>query len=373
MLKIGFDAKRLFNNFTGLGNYSRTLLHDLNAFHNGNEYHLFTPNAKFNSRTAPFLNNKSFNIHYAHGFKPFWRTWSIVKDLVKADIEIFHGLSHEIPVRIKNSRIKTVVTIHDLIFKKYPDQYNKIDNLIYNFKFKYACKNSDRIIAISESTKKDIIDFYQIPEEKISVIYQSCDPIFYNYDHSKQSDIIKKYNLPNEYLLNVGTIIERKNLLNIVKAMELVKDCPPLAVIGKGKEYKNRVIKYINEKGLAGKVIFLDNVDFCDFPAIYSGAQAMIFPSIYEGFGIPVVEALFCKTPVITSNISSLPEAAGQDSLLVNPFDVESIADSISKVLTDSNLRNKMIVKGYEFVQKFNAKKVTADVFDLYQQLKNHV
>lgn len=373
MLKIGFDAKRLFNNFTGLGNYSRTLLHDLYKIFPGNEYHLFTPDAKINARTAPFLHNKNFKIHYAHGIKPLWRTWCVVKDLVKSDIDVFHGLSHEIPMRIQQTKIKTVVTVHDLIFKKYPHQYNKIDNLIYDFKFKYACKNSDRIIAISESTKKDIIDFYHIPEDKISVVYQTCDPIFYNHNNNKQLDVFNKYNLPKEYLLNVGTIIERKNLLNIVKAIELVKDCPPLVVIGKGKEYKNKILKYINEKRLAGKVIFLDNVDFCDFPVIYSSAKVMIFPSIYEGFGIPIIEALFCKIPVITSNISSLPEAAGQGSLLINPFDIEDMANAISKVLTDSYLRNEMIVKGYEFVQKFSAKKVTADVFNIYQQIKKDV
>ena len=194
MLRIGYDAKRLFNNFTGLGNYSRTLLQDLSEHFPENEYLLFSPKVKKNDRTKPFFDPSKYTIKTAKGNSTFWRSLGIKKDLENNQIQLFHGLSHEIPFGLQKTKIKSVVTIHDLIFKHYPEQFPFIDRKIYDWKFKYSCENADRIVAISESTKKDIIHFYNIPPEKIEVIYQTCDALFKTHKFVENpSDFQQKY------------------------------------------------------------------------------------------------------------------------------------------------------------------------------------
>jgi glycosyltransferase involved in cell wall biosynthesis len=370
---IAFDAKRLFENNTGLGNYSRTLVKNLAAFFPSENYHLFAPKLKNNENTSFFLENTDFSLHKpSHAFGSYWRTLGINADLEKADINLFHGLSHEIPVGIKRTKIPTIVTIHDLIFKIYPDYYPTAQRWIYDWKFRYACENSDMIIAISEQTKRDVIEYYGIAESKIRVVYQTCDERFQQPISAEQIAKTKqKMNLPQDYMLYVGSIIERKNLLRIVQAMtQLPKNLDiPLVVIGEGKSYKEKVINFVAEHKLQNKVIFIDKMLYSDLPEVYAGASLFLYPSEYEGFGIPIIEALFMKTPVITSDCSCLPEAAGKDSILIPPTSVEAIAHAIESILTDTALKNKVINKGYQHVvDNFNSKKVTVDMFNCYSE-----
>ena len=230
-------------------------------------------------------------------FPQIWRSSFIKKDLKKKYIDLYHGLSHEIPFGI---RMPSVVTIHDLIHKRYPEQFAAIDVKIYNKKSRYACKNANKIIAISKQTKQDIIEFYNLPEEQIIVCYQSCNSLFTMQVGAEQKRNIRaKYCLPGNFFLFVGSIIERKNLLNICKALFILKNNldVPLVVIGNGKSYKQIVKNYISKNGLQKKVIFLSEEPSAisskrfkngeDFPAIYQLASAMVYPSIFEGFGIP--------------------------------------------------------------------------------------
>ena len=175
MLRIGYDAKRLFNNFTGLGNYSRTLLANLAEYYPDNAYFLYSPKIAKNDETHFFLNSALFNVQLPkRGPGAYWRSVGIKRDLLKHKIQLFHGLSHEIPLGLEKANIRSIVTIHDLIFERFPEHYPFIDRKIYSLKFRYACRHADHIVAISENTKQDIIEFYDIPPEKISVIYQSC-------------------------------------------------------------------------------------------------------------------------------------------------------------------------------------------------------
>ncbi len=192
-MNIGFDAKRAFHNSTGLGHYSRTLIRSLADCYPEHQYYLFNPKPSSlfsfpekniqEVRPASFINNI---------FSSVWRSSWVKNDLKKYKIDIYHGLSHEIPVGIQKTGIKSVVTIHDLIHERHPEQYNAIDVKIYNKKFRYACANADKIIAISEQTKKDIIEFYKTPEEKITVCYQSCNPAFSTAVSETEKDCRKK-------------------------------------------------------------------------------------------------------------------------------------------------------------------------------------
>ena len=380
-MNIGFDAKRAFHNGTGLGHYSRTLLLSLSEYYPDHQYYLFNP------KPSNSFSVEGPNIHeiLPGGFlnKTFpsaWRSSWVKKNLQRLKIDLYHGLSHEIPVSIQKTGIKSVVTIHDLVHERYPGQYNAIDVKIYNKKFRYACANADKIIAISEQTKQDIIEFYKTPEEKITVCYQSCNPAFAKQVSQKEKERIKQlYNLPEQFFLCVGSIIERKNLLNICKAMFLLRNelNIPLVVIGEGGKYKQQVKDYITQNGLQGKIIFLsDNPSAkssqsfksaIDFPAIYQSAIAMIYPSFFEGFGIPVLEALCSKLPVITSNVSCLPEAGGEGAYYVNPASAEEIAAGMKTIYSDKQFATTMIERGWQHAQNFTRQKCATAVMDVYK------
>ncbi len=383
-LRIAFDAKRAYQNGTGLGHYSRTLIAMLAGLYPQHQFYLCAPKL-----TDRFTSSIFKNVHditpgnfLAKKFGSAWRSNWVKKDLLKIPADIYHGLSHEIPLGIQNTGIKTVVTIHDLIFERYPRQYKRIDVSIYRKKFKYACKNADHIIAISQQTKDDIIKFYKIPAEKITICYQSCNPAYQQKVTAAEAARVKNlYGLPDEYFLYVGSVIERKNLLNICKGLALLKDKTdiPLVVIGDGDSYKNKVIEYINDNGLQKRVIFLSDKpeainspafqQATDFPAIYQMARCMIYPSVFEGFGIPVLEALWSGTPVITSNLSCLPETGGDAALYVDPYSPQQIADGLLKIISDPALAADMIEKGYRQAQNFTPEKCAAAVMQVYLRL----
>ncbi len=364
-MNIGFDAKRAYHNTTGLGYYSRTIIGLLSQYFPEHQYYLFNP--KHSDR----FKLQSANLHEVlpsgfidNLFSSAWRSSWVKKDLLKNQIDLYHGLSHEIPIGIQNTGIRSVVTIHDLIHERYPEQYNTIDVKIYHRKFLHACQHADRVIAISAQTKKDIVEFYEIDPDKIDICYQSCDPAFsQTVSEEEKNRICKKYRLPKKFFLYVGSIIERKNLLNICNAMFLLRNDLdiPLVVIGDGGKYKQKVKDYILQHGLTDRIIFLseDLAIKSDpelrtanaFAAIYQSAIAMIYPSYFEGFGAPVLEALWSRLPVITSNRSCLPEVGGDGAYYVDPDQALEIATAMRNIYADENLRKGLIQKGWDHAQ----------------------
>jgi glycosyltransferase involved in cell wall biosynthesis len=368
-MKIGYDAKRIFHNSTGLGNYSRDLIRILSSHYKENNYFLYN--------TKP----KKINVLPIDGvilieklysglsiFSGFWRLFSILKLLKKDKIEIFHGLSGEIPIGLRKLNIKSIVTIHDLIFIRYPKLYGFIDYVIYYLKYKYACENSNLIVAISEQTKKDIITFFGIPEEKIKIIYQGCDSVFKEESTNDNLLLIKqKYNLPEKFLLNVGTIEERKNILTAIQAIKNTE--VKLVVVGKKTSYFNTVNKYISENSMHDQILFLENIPLLDLSIIYKLSTVFIYPSVFEGFGIPIIEALYSKTPVITSTGSCFNEAGGPNTIYVEPFDVAEFKKFVLFLLENEEERQKQIQLGYEFVQKFNDTDISDNWVKTYKSL----
>lgn len=383
-MKIAFDGKRAYQNATGLGNYSRTLISSLADFYPEHYYYLCAPKCTNRFEISRFTNVENIipQDFFSRKFKSFWRSSGVKNDLQKKEINIYHGLSNEIPAGIQKTGIRSVVTIHDLIFERFPKQYNQIDVQIYRQKFKYACKNADHIIAISGQTKNDIVNFYKIPEDKITICYQSCSPAFAeNISEFEKSRIRKLYNLPDRFFLYTGSVIERKNLLNICKALNELKGklSIPLVVIGKGSNYKKQVKEFISQNNLEALVIFLSETEpakkspafesAADFPAIYQLSTGVIYPSFFEGFGLPVLEALWSKVPVITSNISCLPETGGDAAYYVNPYSPQEIADGMIKLATDEMLVKEMREKGWHYVQNFTPQKCAANVMQVYLRL----
>jgi glycosyltransferase involved in cell wall biosynthesis len=380
-MKIAFDAKRAYQNATGLGHYSRSLISSLASFYPENDYFLCAPKLtdRYNIGAFPNVSNIVPTSFISKRFKSMWRSNLVKQDLKKVGIDLYHGLSHEIPVGIQETGIRSVVTIHDLIFERNPEQYNKVDVQIYRQKFRYACKNANHIIAISRQTKDDIINFYKVPEEKISICYQSCNSSFAaTVSAEEKSRVRKLYDLPENFFLYVGSIIERKNLLNICKALEVLKGRLgiPLVVIGEGSHYKKQVEEYISRHQREKDVIFLSDTNVAkdsarfrsslDFAAIYQLSEALIYPSFFEGFGIPVLEALWSRTPVITSNTSCLPETGGDAAYYVDPHSPDEIAAAMLRVANDKKLVEEMKVKGWAHAQNFTAEKCAAQVMQVY-------
>lgn len=372
-ISIGFDAKRALFNYSGLGNYSRNLLSALLKYYPGNSYSLFTPSLK-NRIILP--DEEKFNIVYPRNLlfrnaPSVWRSRFIVNDINLQGVDIFHGLSQELPSGIEKTGKKSVVTVHDLIFIRFPEYYKWFDAAIYVRKLKHACRSADHIVAISRQTKNDLIEFLGTEEERISVIYQGCNPWFRDFNPDIHGhDIRKKYGLPDRYLLYVSTIEERKNLLGILKAIVQCKIDIPLVVIGKkSKQYFQIIQQYIDSNNLKN-IIFPGGIANTELPGIYKNAECLLYPSFFEGFGIPVLEALVSGTPVITSRGGCFAEAGGPGSIYIDPGKPDEIGNAINEVLNDSELRSRMISAGYEFAGNFDDRIIARNYMDLYSRLK---
>ncbi len=343
-MRIGFDAKRLYNNFTGLGNHSRTTIDILTDEFPENEYLLYTPKIHKNQITEPYLQKVSCKTIMPQGLVrgSLWRTFEIAFRQKHDKIDLFHGLSNELPIGIKHSGVPSIVTIHDIAFKTFPDMYHWTDRQIYDLKWTYAVNKADRIIAISQCTKDDIVRFYNVDENKIDVIYQPVTSLYY-------TPIPKTPCEP--YILYVGSVNSRKNLLGVVKAMEMLPPDfdLPLYIVGDGSVYRQTVEEYIAKRGMQNRFRWLGGLNQHELHQLYTNAQLFVYPSFYEGFGLPVVEAMLSGCPVVTSNISSLPEAAGPYSLLANPQEPEDIRDKMVKVLEDTSFRTRMIEGSKEY------------------------
>ena len=380
-MNIGLDAKRAFHNGTGLGFFSRVLIKLMATHFPDNNHFLFNP------KPGHLFSADAANIHEVLPQKALhkmlrsvWRSKWVVNDLKNLKIDLYHGLSQEIPVGIHRSGIASVVTIHDLFPELYPQDFKPIDVKIYRTKLKYACQNANRVMAISEETRQHIIKIYGIDASKVAVAYQSCDPIFNVIESETQKEIVrKKYNLPSEFFLHVGTIIERKNLLNICKALYSIRnDIPiPLVVVGKGGAYKEKVQQYLSKNNFQNKVIFLSDqliaagkkpfVATEDFPALYQLATAMIYPSFYEGFGMPIIEAMSGGVPVITSTTSCMPEIAGEAAFLAHPESPEALANGLRKIYQDSTYRQQAIEKGLINAKRFTPEQYVQSVMNIYK------
>ncbi|MDR1582711.1 MAG: glycosyltransferase family 4 protein [Prevotellaceae bacterium] len=371
-MKIGFDAKRAIQNNTGLGNYSRYVIEILSEHYPDNQYVLFAPSERENVRLKTILSRTNisfvFPCRLSKIFSSLWRMFGVKKDIRKNNIDVYLGLSNELPVGIRRTGIKSTVTIHDLIFLRYPEYYKPVDRMIYRFKFRLACRNADRIIAVSECTKRDIVSFFHISEEKIAVIYQGCHPNFrIKVSEEKKSEIAAKYCLPVRYILSVGSVEARKNLLLAVKALKNIPEDIHLVAAGKSTPYQSEVEQYAEKSGLQSRLHILNNVSFEDLPALYQSAAVFVYPSFFEGFGIPVIEALTSGIPVIAATGSCLEEAGGPGSIYVNPNNEAELSERIIEIFTDNNLANNMIESGKEYVKRFSEKNIAAAIMSELQ------
>lgn len=372
---IGYDAKRAAQNKTGLGNYSRFVINLMLRHQVGDDYRLYVPSPSKNRFITDLPSNA--RIVSPHGLwralPSLWRVAGIASSLERDGVALFHGLSNELPLGISDVRsVRSIVTIHDLIFLRYPSCYKPIDRRIYDYKFHRACIESDRIIAVSECTKRDVMSFYGIDEDKIDVVYQGCDKAFSAVvpDEVKAA-VARRYGLPPRFVLYVGSIEERKNLMLLVQAMRHAKYRFHVVAVGKHTPYADKVAAWAERNGLSDRLMMLHGVPFADLPPIYQLADIFVYPSRFEGFGIPLLEALNSRVPVIGATGSCLEEAGGPGSVYVNPDDAGALAFNIDRLLEDEELRARMISDGLCHAARFNEQKLLADLLQVYGKTLN--
>ena len=372
---IGFDAKRIVRNGTGLGSYGRTLVNDL-AQKQDLELRLYAPDKGRDDLRSQIVERPNVSFCYPHFSSSihlpssWWRMKGVVTDLQRDGVQLYHGLSGELPIGIRKSGIRSVVTIHDLIFLRHPEFYNWVDTKIYAWKFRQTLREADHVIAISECTKRDILYYGDIDEQKISIVYQSFAPRFsVEVSEEQRTQVRSAYQLPQRYILNVGSIEARKNILQAVQALPLLPDDVALVMVGRHTPYTDQVLQYVREHHLEERVRVLHGVPDEHLPMLYALAESFVYPSVYEGFGIPIIEAISCGLPVVACSGSCLEEAGGPDSLYVQPGNVEAMAAAIRLTLVGAEGRELRIENSKKYIRRFSGCNVADQVVNVYQSL----
>lgn len=377
MIRIGYDGKRAVQNFTGLGNYSRYVIDAMQTHYPDGRYCLYAPKQKENPQLTELLKRSGgcTTVHYPQvalwkELNALWRIGGMRTNLEEDRIDLFHGLSNELPLNIHSVRgLKSVVTIHDLIFLHLPHCYPSIDRVIYDYKSRYACRRADHIIAVSECTKRDIMRFYDIPASKISVIYQGCDSVFFRQVSKEDQELVRlRYKLPEHYMLSVGSIEERKNTLVALQALNYLPEDLHLVLVGKYTPYTDKLIAYAEKAGLTHRLHICHGIPFADLPVIYQRADTFIYPSLYEGFGIPILEALNSRLPVVAAIGSCLEEAGGPHSLYADPHDAESMAAAVRETLRP-DVKRLMVEQGLDWASRFTLKQMAEQTMSCYQEV----
>ena len=374
-LNLGFDGKRALENSRGLGSYSRTLLYTLGRDFPENEYHLFstgTGNLDWTPKGSSnyFLHRPQTGI--AKRFPGIWRSFGSVSVARKNKIDLYHGLSGEIPIGLWRHKIKAVVTIHDLMFLTQPAYYKRHDRFFYKQKTIYACRNADQILATSRQTAMDLTDYLEVKPERIQVVYQSCHPLFLEkVEADKIEAIRKKYLLPHKYLLYVGAIEPKKNLRRVIESLKLVKAEEKINLVFAGTRsvYVQELIAKAEKSGLENQVFFPGYIEMEDLPALYQGAKGLFYPSFQEGFGIPLVEAMFSGLKIITTGGSVFREIAGDFGHFCDADSSFDFSVAMRQVWEEEPASGDLLNKMNAHKEKFHPKTAAKRMMELYREV----
>lgn len=374
-MKIGMDGKRAVANNTGLGNYSRYAVNILSAAYPGSEFVLYAPDDTDNERLRPLLARDNVSL-CVPALKPawsvrkaFWRTFDLPLDLSRDNIDLYHGLSNELPLTVKGV-CPTVVTIHDIIYRRFPADYGAIDRRLYDYKYSRSARMASRVIAISERTAADLVADYGIDPAKIDVVYQGVDPVFsLDITTADRQRVREKYGLPECFIISVGTVSPRKNQLLALQGLARLPQQVQLVVVGRlSGDYGRRFREAVAALGLSQRVKCLSNVPMADLPALYSCARVASYTSRYEGFGLPVVEALSCGTPVVACTGSCLEEAGGEGAVYVHPDDAVAYAEAAARLIDDTVAHDTVAGRGRRHIRRFSAENFARSTMASYRK-----
>lgn len=370
-MRIGFDAKRLFHNATGLGNYGRDLLRVLHRHRPGHRLVAYTPRPG----RIPFDLGEGFEVRTPRGmlaraFPAAWRTIGLASDAAHDGIDLFHGLSAELPRGLDRRGIASVVTVHDLIFERFPELYPAVDRRIYRWKTRGAALRADLVIAISEQTKRDLVERYGVPPPKIRVVYQGCHEAFRAPGtRERLEETARRLGLPPVFLLAVGTIERRKNLEVVVRALAGLPGIP-LVAVGRATPYLGELQALARTLHVDDRVRFLSAVGLPDLAALNRLATVVVYPSIFEGFGIPIVEALCSGSPIVTTRGGCFTEAGGPGSAYADPRDPEEWRATLASLFDDPSRRSAMAAAGLAYAERFRDEAIASSLDAVYRELR---
>jgi len=371
-MPIYLDVSAAVHHRAGLGRYAESLAHGLAALI-PDQLALFYNAEQGIEPLAGLAGLPASTV--ALGYKP-WRMLVWAGQLARIGFNrltpgatLFHATEH---LLLSLRDVPTVLTVHDLIFRHLPQHHKPLNRWYLNLTLPLYCRRATHIIAVSAQTRRDLSAAYRLPAEKITVIHEAADPCFCPQPPETVAAARARYRLPERYLLFVGTIEPRKNLGRLLQAFERLHEArltDALVIVGQRGWLYDDFFAALENSPARQAVIFPGFVPDADLPAVYAGAQALAFPSLFEGFGLPVLEAMACGTPVVCSNTSSLPEVAGEAALLVDPTDVDALADALTRVLRDDALRRELWQKGWAQVQHFTWQETARRTLAVYHAL----
>ncbi len=360
----------MFSNTRGLGNYGRDVVRILSTYRAESQYILFTPEQNDlidRARNCRVVEPQKF---IDKAFPSLWRTKRICNDISQAELDVYHGLSNELPVGIERCGVATVLTMHDVLFLTSSELYPFVDRQIYKRKYLASCRRADRIIAISESTKSDLVDIVGLEPERIDVVRQGCDPVFYQTATQERKQQVKeRFDLPEEYILTVGALEERKNHELIFRAMKRMKDDVRLVVVGHETKYAAHLRRRVEGLGLSARVLFRHEVATSDLAVVYGLASVFVFPSMGEGFGRPILEAMASGVPVVTSEDRCLRETGGEAAVYVDSDDEGELSVVLDNLLENRELRETMMERGKKRAALFSDAEIAENLMNVYRKV----
>ncbi len=371
-MKIAIDIRTAGGEKTGKGWFTFHITQNLLKLDRENQYILYVKD-----KIPGFEEFKNAKIKQIKGQSIFWHR-NVAKDVKKENVDIFFAPSSYIIPALLPKSIKSVLTIHDLVAFLFPETHNKKATLIEKLFLKKALKKADHVVTVSNNTKKDVLEKFKFPKNQISIIYNAASEAYKPVPKESLTSCIKKTNLPQNFFIAVGTLIPRKNYLNLVKALALFNKTHPGALSGSyhlmivgGKGWKDEeIINEIRINYLNKKVHLLGYLSTTSVRNLYNLAKALVFPSFYEGFGIPPLEAMKCGCPVIASFSSSIPEVVGDAALLINPESPEEIATSMKKIIENEDLAETLRNKGLVQSKKFSWNDSAEKLLQIFRNLK---
>jgi glycosyltransferase involved in cell wall biosynthesis len=374
---IALDYTPAYEQGGGIGRYVRELVAALALQDQSTNYRLFVAGASQHQLPATPAPNY---IWKSTRLTPLWlaRLWHrmhlpVPAEIFTGKIDLFHATDFVLPPTLPRTR--TLLTVHDLSFVRVPETASPALKAYLDIVVPRSARRADHILADSQATKDDLIELYKLPSDKITVLLSGVDARFQRADNSDSILTIRsRYNIQptTPYIFAVGTVQPRKNYSRLIQALARLRASGydlQLVIAGGRGWLEDPIYETIRQEKLQNHVHFIGFADEADLPILYSGAFCCAFPSLYEGFGLPILEAMACRTPVVTSNISSLPEVAGDAALLIDPYNVDELTYSIQRLLDDPVLYKTLVQKGYERVKEFTWAKSAQHLRQVYGDL----
>ena len=363
---IGIDASRAaVAQRTGTENYSLNLVRHLVALDRKNSYRLYL-------NRPPSRNLQSANCELR--VMPFPRLWTHLRlslEMMRHPPDLLFVPAHVLPIVHPRA---SVVTVHDLGYLYFPHAHRPLDRLYLDLSTRHNARAAAHLISDSQATKRDLVERYSVDPAKIAVVYAGYDAAAFRpvRDRAAIEAVKARYSIAGEYILSVGTLQPRKNLARLIEAFASLQiaDCKlQLVIAGKRGWLYKEIFAQVHQLGLEDEVIFTGYVAGSDLPALLSSASLFVMPSLYEGFGLPVLEAMACGVPIVCSNVSSLPEVAGDAAVLVDPLDVGRMAAAMERVLSDEELRAELRERGFEQVGRFSWEKCARETLAVLESV----